>query len=384
MIQEPFAVEQFMDKYETAATYNMGETCVSSLSIDDILWFSHTSASDFTNKLLNLKLTYGHITGSPELKLAICKLYESVVPQNVVITNGAIGGNFLSLYSIVEPNDTVIVIQPTYQQLASVPAMFGAKVVTYDLQFERGFLPVIEELHDLIGIHSPKLLIFNNPNNPSGVVANDDFMKSLVQLCYNHNIYLLCDEVYRPLYHGLSEKEKPKSALDYGYEKVIVTCSMSKAFSLAGIRLGWIASNDSDIINDLLLKRDYNTISISMLDDYVATLALKNYQAILDRNYEICRLNLLKIEVFIKKYPEIFSWVKPNGGSTCFIKMNSINTQEFCETMAEKYETLIVPGEVFNRPGFIRVGFGNSPQDIESGLQQIERWLQSRDKDVQK
>lgn len=375
MIQEVFAVEQYMDKYETVITHNMGETCCDSISLNDIIEMGSFEKQEIYENLSNMKLTYGHITGSPSLKQQICQLYDSATPEQVVITNGAIGANFLALYSIVCPGDTVIVIQPTYQQLSSVPKMFGAKVVIYDLKFEENFLPNLSDLKRLFEQYSPKLLIFNNPNNPSGAVASDSLMKSLIGFCQNHDTYLMCDEVYRPLYHNITEK--PKSALDYGYGKVIVTSSMSKAWSLAGIRLGWVITNDKSVLEDLLDKRHYNMISISMVDDYIATLALKVRDKIISRNEALCNKNLKILQEFIDKNSQYLSWVKPTGGSTCFIKLNNINSHDFCVEMAEKFKTLIVPGEVFERPGYIRVGFGNSTTDIVNGLTQIEKYLQT-------
>lgn len=364
MKQEPFAVEQYMDKYETMITHNMGETCCDSLTLLKII-------SD-PQELLQMKLTFGHITGSPSLKEEISKLYNTVTPASIVITNGAIGANFLSLYSLVSLQDTVLVIIPTYQQLYSVPKMFGAKVVCYRLKFENSFLPDLDELKELVSLHSPSLLIFNNPNNPSGSVAPKSTLTLLVDLCKENDMYFLCDEVYRPLSHNDSDSF---SAIDYDYDKIIVTSSMSKAWSLAGIRLGWIILKNQKIIDDVLVKRDYNTISISMIDDYIATEALKKKNFILSRNLELCKTNIDILQKFIDTHLEFLSWVKPNGGSTCFIKLNNINSNQFCIDMAEKYKTLIVPGEVFDFPGYIRVGFGNSTENIKSGLKQIELYL---------
>ncbi|EGW34604.1 uncharacterized protein SPAPADRAFT_60036 [Spathaspora passalidarum NRRL Y-27907] len=385
--QEDFAVEQFMDKYETKIKYNMAETCVDSLSFNQLfgLIAGDSNVKVLTEKILNTKLTYGHIRGSPELKQAIANIYSSdggsITPEDIVITNGAIGANFLTLYSLVDADDKVIVVNPTYQQLSSVSQAFSGKaenIISWDLNFENHYLPDLDQLKELVAKHSPKLLIINNPNNPTGVVWGDDIMKQIVKICSQSDMYLLCDEVYRPLYHSISDNI-PKSVVSYGYTKTISTSSTSKAFSLAGLRLGWIVTKDSNVINGLYSKRDYNTISVSIIDDLLATVALENYKTILKRSYEICTTNLQILQDYIDN-TDLLSWVRPKGGSTCFIKVNieGIDTMKMCVELVEQFETLVVPGEVFdNKRGYIRVGFGNSSDDIKQGLGQLTKYFKS-------
>ncbi|KAG7662032.1 uncharacterized protein J8A68_004420 [[Candida] subhashii] len=390
--QEKFAVEQFMDKYETKIDYNMAETCTASISFNELFALipDQKLAKSISDDILNTCLTYGHIRGSPELKSAIANVYNElddpehkIVPNDIVITNGAIGANFLTLYSLVDKDDKVIVVDPTYQQLASVSGMFSGNrgnVIPWHLKYEDGYLPNLEELEGLIKTHSPKLLVINNPNNPTGVVWGDDIMKQIVELVKKYDIYVLCDEVYRPLYHSIDAKQ-PKSIVNYGYNKTISTCSTSKAFSLAGLRLGWIVTRDQEIIEELYAKRDYNMISISTIDDKLATIALENYKVIVKRGYEICLKNLEILQQYINQSRGIFSWVKPKGGSTCFIKVNidNIDTYEMCVELVEKYKTLIVPGEVFdNRKGYLRVGFGNKTEDIVDGLKRLTLYLKDK------
>ncbi|CAN3362703.1 hypothetical protein DICA2_E05798 [Diutina catenulata] len=361
MKQEPFLVEQFMDEFETAVEYNMGETCVHSLLLRDLL-----DEEDF-HELASARLTYGHIRGSPLLRSEISELYCSVSSDDIVVTNGAIGANFLGFYSTLTPEDSVVVITPTYQQLTSVPSMFGARVTEYKLSFSQGWMPDIEELDKLLEEVDASMLVINNPNNPTGVVWDDQTMKCIVELVQRRGVLLFSDEVYRPLYHNLDEARAPKSAIDYGYEKVIVSGSMSKAFSLAGIRVGWLATRSQNMIKNIWEKRDYNTIAVSMIDDFVATKALSCREKIMKRNYAICRENLALVSDFVASQ-ERLSWVSPSGGSTSFISVRGVNTSELCRKLALEFATLLVPGEVFGFPGFVRLGFGNSKEDIINGL----------------
>lgn len=385
--QEDFAVEQFMDKYETKIEWNMAETCTASLSFNELFELipDKSVSQSLQQKVFDTRLTYGRIKGSPELKQVIAQLYNdeggSITADDIVITNGAIGANFLTLYTIVDQGDKVIVVNPTYQQLASVSRVFSGaseNIIPWNLNFEDNYLPNLDELQNLVDTHNPKLVIINNPNNPTGVVWGHTIMEKIVGICSAKGIYILCDEVYRPLYH--STDDKPKSIVNYGYEKTISTSSTSKAFALAGLRLGWIVTKDQDIIQKLYSKRDYNTISVSAIDDMLATVALSNYKHILARSYDICQTNLQILEKYIDSTP-LLSWVKPKGGSTCFVKVNidNIDTMDMCVELVEKYKTLIVPGEVFdNKKGYLRIGFGNSTQDIKQGLARLSEYFESK------
>ena len=385
--QEDFAVEQFMDKFETEIEWNMAETCTASLSFNELFQLipDKSVSEPLQQKLFDTKLTYGHIKGSPELKQAIAQLYNdeggSITTSDIVITNGAIGANFLTLYALVDHGDKVVVVNPTYQQLASVARVFSGapeNIISWNLNFEDNYLPNLDELQNLVDVHEPKLLIINNPNNPTGAVWGHLIMDKIVKICSTKGIYILCDEVYRPLYH--STDDKPKSIVNYNYEKTVSTSSTSKAFSLAGLRLGWVVTKDQDVIQKLYSKRDYNTISVSTIDDMLATVALTNYKHILARSYNICETNLKILEAYIESTP-LLSWVKPKGGSTCFVKVNidNIDTMEMCVELVEKYKILVVPGEVFdNRKGYLRIGFGNSTQDIKQGLIRLSEYFKSK------
>lgn len=392
VLQEEFQVEQFMDKYETDIKYNMGETCVDSLSIKDLTELvdprdAKNVQQQLSKAVLETKLTYGCIQGSERLRKAISKIYNDdykggenpnpVEPTDLVITNGAIGGNFLLFYTLVDPEDHVIIVDPSYQQLSSVPNVFSSGNATkFPMNFEDGYRPNLEKLSNLMAERKTKLLVINNPNNPTGVVWENQVLEKIIDICRKHDTYILCDEVYRPLYHSV--EPGPKSIVNFGYEKAISTGSTSKAFSFAGLRLGWIACQNPGLVKNLLCKRDYNTISVSMIDDILATFVLDNYKTILERNYQLCRDNLKLIEDFVDESQGKVAWVKPQGGTTCFLKFTNPNIDTFnmSTDLAENHGLLIIPGETFyNKKGFIRVGFGNSRASVEGGLAVLKQWL---------
>lgn len=389
VLQEDFQVEQFMDRYETGVKYNMGETCASSLSIKDLTELVDASnaealQNEIAKEVFETRLTYGHITGSKKLKNAISNLYnenvsekDSIGADNLVISNGAIGSNFLLFYTLVNPNDHVVVIEPSYQQLSSLPNVFSnGHVSKFQLKLEDEYKPDLEKLSKLISENNTKLLVINNPHNPTGVVWDDSILAEITEICRKNDTYLFCDEVYRPLYHSV--ESPPKSIIHFGYEKAISTGSVSKAFSFAGLRVGWIASRDKKLIKALLSKRDYNTISVSTVDDILASFVLENYKVLLKRNYELCKTNLKLVEQFVEESEGRILWAKPQGGTTCFLKFANpeIDTYKLTTELAEKHGLLIVPGETFdNNKGFIRVGFANSTEEITSGLPILKQYL---------
>lgn len=377
MIQEPFLVEQFMDKYETSTQFNLGETCCYSLSLNEL---SALSGSEPPYKeIANQRLTYSWIKGSDRLRNLVCDLYNEPTcsSENVLVTNGAIGANFLTMYGLVGKGDHVIVVDPTYQQLKSVARMFGADVSLVNLKPENGFLPCVEEISGLMR-ESTKLIVLNNPNNPTGSVMSDSLLQDIVDVARRNGSYILCDEVYRPLFHSC--ESNPPSIVNL-YEKGISTGSMSKAFSMAGIRVGWIVSRDLAFLSACAERRDYNTISVSMVDDIIACYALAHRDAILKRNYKLCQENLAIVNSFIQSSGGAFEWVKPKAGTTAFVKVNRVKgTMAFCTQMAEHKKVLIVPGETFGAPGWLRIGYANSSSELTVGLQILKDYVLSLEK----
>ena len=195
---KPFAVEEWMNAYETGARYNIAETCVDSISLDELFELSGTHKESFLNKLCARRLTYGYIEGSPDLKKGIAALYHTIRPNEIVPAHGASGANHHVFYSLINPGDKVISIMPSYQQLYSIPASLGAKVEILHLKKENSYLPDLEELEEMArgGV---KMICLNNPNNPTGALMSPEILKKVVDIAKKSDSYLLVDEVYRHL-----------------------------------------------------------------------------------------------------------------------------------------------------------------------------------------
>lgn len=260
-----FGVEIWMNAHENDATYNLAETCVDSITIAELLALSGRN-DDALAEILPMRMGYGAIEGSDRLKSAICGLYARQSPENVIVTHGTIGANHLVHSALVGPGDVVVSIVPTYQQHYSIPESCGAEVRLVWLKPENGFLPDMVEL--AAAARGAKLIALTNPNNPTGALIDRAGLEDIIAIARENDAWVLCDEVYR----GIDQQGDgfTPSMADL-YEKGISTCGMSKAFSLAGLRLGWVAA-PPEVIHAVSIHRDYTTISVGGLDDHFAAI----------------------------------------------------------------------------------------------------------------
>lgn len=369
---KPFAVEEWMNAYETGAKYNIAETCVDSISLDELFELSGTDKDAFLNKLCARRLTYGAIEGSSDLKEGIASLYRTMAPQEIVPTHGASGGNHHVFYSLINPGDKVISIMPSYQQLYSIPASLGADVKIMHLKKENGYLPDVDELKKLAegGV---KMICLNNPNNPTGALIPEEILQKVIRIARDFDAYLLVDEVYR---HLIQSDDWQPSIVDM-YEKGISTSSMSKVFSLAGVRLGWIATHDKDALKQMWSHRDYNLISCGMIDDAIAALALKSKEAILKRNKKIIRENLAVLDEWIEKEPRL-SYVKPEAGTTALVYYDfPVDSYTLCRQMYDACGAFVTPGDCFDEPCSMRIGYAAGRDTLEKGLKAMSTFFRS-------
>ena len=368
---KPFGVEIWMNQYETKCAYNLAETCVESLTIAQLLDLAGKRGA-ILDELLPLKLTYGAIEGSERLRGNIASLYSRQKPENVTITHGAIGANMLVYATLVEPGDRVISVLPTYQQHYSIPESLGADVQIHKLREENGFLPDLDEIARLITPNT-KLIAITNPNNPTGSVMDRALMQRLADLAARVGAYVLCDEVYRGVDQAGDTLSVSMADL---YERGISTGSMSKAFSLAGLRLGWIVG-PKELIHAVSIHRDYNTISVGMLDDHFASIALEHRDAILKRNRAIVRENLAILDRWVAEEPAI-SYVKPKGGTVALLKYDfDLPSRDFCVRLLESEGVMFTPGSALDMEGYVRIGYANNRAVLEEGLPRVSRFLRT-------
>jgi len=366
---DPFAVEIWMNEWETKCDMNLAETCVHSLTIEELLTLAGQNKADLS-ALLPLKMTYGEIRGSERLLNAISNLYEARTPEDIIVTHGTIGANMLVHKAMVSRGDHVVTIVPTYQQHYSIPASIGAELETLTLRAQDNYLPDLDALRAMVRPDT-RLIALNNPNNPTGALIERPMLEEIAQIARDVGAYVLCDEVYR----GIDQQGDGMTAsIADVYERGISTASMSKAFSLAGLRLGWIAA-PHEVIEAVSIHRDYDTIAVGRIDDHFAALALEHSDRILARSKKITRANLTLLEDWIKGEPKL-TWVKPRSGTTTLIAYDlPILSRALCVDLLQKTGVMFTPGECFNMEGTFRVGFANDPQDMRRGLALVSEYL---------
>lgn len=369
---KPFAVEEWMNAWEEGARFNIAETCVDSVSLDELFQLTGQDKKAFLNEFSARRLTYGAIEGAPAFKQGVCKLYKTLSPEHVVPTHGASGANHHVFYSLLDPGDRVVSIMPTYQQLYSIPESFGADVRLLHLRQENDYLPDLDELRRLVTPET-KMICINNPNNPTGALMSTGLLQEIVEIARGVGAYVLCDEVYR---HLTQTDEWCESIVDL-YEKGISVSSMSKVFSLAGLRLGWIATHDMEAIKTMLSHRDYNLVSCGMFDEAVAGLALAHSDKLLARNRAIVRENLAILDGWVKSEPRL-TYTKPMAGTTALVYYDyDVPSYQFCQRMYRETGAFVTPGDCFEQPHSVRIGYASDTQVLKDGLNAFSAFLRT-------
>ena len=365
-----FKVEDWMNEYEKYSKYDLGNTTVQTLSLDELFELSLENKEAFFNNLCKQKLGYGYITGMPDFKKGVAKLYTTITPDDIIPTIGAAGANHLLFYSIIEPSDRVISVIPTYQQLYSIPQSFGADVQYLHLTPENNFLPDLQELKSLVNKNT-KLICINNPNNPSGSLICEEMLLEIIDIAKSVGAYILSDEVYR----GLNQSDEYTPSVADLYDRGISVCSMSKIFSLAGLRLGWIATKDKQIMNSCIHHREYNMISCSLLDENIAALALKYYDKIIERNRSAIKKCLAILDEWVNNEKHI-SYIKPQAGTTAMLYYDfDMSSKDLCDKLAKEKGVFLTPGVCFETEHCFRVGYCKSPEVLKQGLEKISEFI---------
>jgi aspartate/methionine/tyrosine aminotransferase len=370
---KPFGVEMWMNEFETKCELNLAETCVDSITLGELLDMAGKRET-VLDALLPMRLGYGDIEGSPRLRDAIAALYRKQARDNVLVCHGTIGANALVHQALVSRGDHVIAVVPTYQQHYSIPESIGAEVELLHLREEHDYLPDLATLKSMLR-PTTKLIAINNPNNPTGALIDEAMLSEIATLARGVGAWILCDEVYR----GTNQTGDGFTAsMADLYEKGISTAGMSKAYSLAGLRLGWIVA-PKPVLEAAMIHRDYNTISVGCIDDYLAALALENRDKILTRAHRITRDNLAILTNWVDQESKV-SWVKPRSGTTALLKYHlPMTSRDFCLALLEEEGVMLCPGSAMDMEGTVRMGYACGTDVLRQGLARMSRFLARKD-----
>lgn len=359
MILNDFKVEQWMNDHEKDAVYNLTDTCAINLTLDQLL---ELESLDFSKIVMD----YGDITGDIELKKEILSLYTSGTIDQITTTHGCIQANELVMATLLEKGDHVITCIPGYQQFSDYPRSIGCTVSELMLDEEKGWMIGIQDFVNAIQDNT-KMIILNNPNNPTGTLMKDEFLLKLVDLVKDKGIYILCDEVYR------GYETNDVSSISDLYELGISTSSLSKLYGLAALRLGWIKAN-KEIIDQINVRRDYALISTGPLVDKLGAIALKHKEISLRKSYETVQKNKQIIISWLKENPK-FSLVMPESGTVSFLKYSMpISSVELCMKLLKETGVFFVPGECFGIENHLRLGLAKESDLLMQGLNILSNW----------
>lgn len=365
---ETFEMERFQSIWENRVEHNLSESGVHPMSLEELLPPGERDA------LMRQRLVYVQTNGTPALRETIASLYPGATSANVVVGNGTAEANYISVWRLVEPGDEVVMMLPNYMQIWGVVRGQDATVVPWRLREERSWTVDVDELARLVTSRT-RLIALCNPNNPTGSILDERAMGAIVDVAQRHGTWILSDEVYRG-----AELDGVESRSFWGlYDRVLVACGLSKAYGLPGLRIGWAVGPEATIA-ELWARKDYLSIAPSALSDVLARKALRAdvRPRILARTRGIVRGNLPVVEAWMQRQTGAFRLVPPRAGAITFPRYSwPIGSTRLMERLRDEQSVLVVPGDQFGMDGFLRIGLGNEPEDLQAGLDRIDRVLAS-------
>jgi aspartate/methionine/tyrosine aminotransferase len=365
----PFELERWQSTWENRVRFNLSESGVHPLTIQELLGLAGASAMP----LLDIRLGYSQSNGTDLLRERIAALYPGASPDQVLVTTGSAEANFCVCWRLLEPGDKVAVMLPNYMQTPGLTQNFGAQVRPFQLHDKEGWEPYAEEIRTAIA-PGTKLVVVTNPHNPTGHVLSDELRKVILDRAREVGAWLLADEVYQ----GAERNGKTtQSFWGSGYDKVIVVNGLSKAYGLPGLRIGWIVSQPA-FSQEAWARHDYTTIGPSGASDHLAAIALDPpvRAKIIERTRRILNANYPIMESWLKNFGDLFSWNPPHAGAICWTRYRgSIPATEIVEKLRAQHSVLLCPGEHFGMPGFLRFGYGGELQHLQEALAETERGL---------
>ena len=370
-----FELETFFSTWEFTARHNMTASDMESMSLADLLSLADPHDS---KELLELRLGYTQTWGADDLRKLIAGTYDSLGAEHVLCLAGAGEGIYAAMRVLLTPQDHAIVVVPNYQSAETI-ALEVCEVTGVALHEARNWQLDIAEVEAAIRPNT-KLVSINFPHNPTGALMAHDDLAALVELCRKHDLYLFSDEVYRGV--ELDAADRMPQVADI-YEKGISLNVMSKAYGMPGLRIGWVASKDADVLQKIERYKHYLSICNSGPSERLAVIALEHRDTILDRNRAIVRENVVKLEALFNDFPGLFEWQRPKGGCVAFPKYTGPDgVEEFCKSLLKDSGVLLLPASVYKSELLdtpvdnFRIGFGRGAVFAE-GLEAMRSHLET-------
>ena len=368
----PFILEREMSIWENQVAYNLSESGVHPLTIRELV-----QDPEILEDLLTTELTYPQTNGTIELRERIAGLYEGASSQNVLVTTGAAQANFATILTHLQAGDEIVVMLPNYMQIWGIAMNFGLNVKTFSLKEELGWAIEAENFERTVSERT-KLIAICNPNNPTGHILSETEMDLIIRTADRVGAWILADEVYAG---AEREIEQITPSFWNRYERVFAIGSLSKAYGLPGLRLGWVVTT-SQKADEIWSRQDYITISTTMLANKLAAYALSTdvRKRIITRTRTIIREGYQNFELWRSKHPDLFDLVPPQAAAVAFVHyLREINSSKLVNRLREEKQTYIVPGDHFGIDYHLRISYGLPKDYLNEGLERLYQVITSVD-----
>jgi aspartate/methionine/tyrosine aminotransferase len=363
---EPFNLERYFATHEFSAPYLLCASDCESMTLDELLAMEPGAEQRFKS----LWLGYTESSGNPELRQAIASLYQQIGADQVLVHAGAEEAIFNFMNVALKPGDHVVVHAPYYQSLGEVARGIGAEVSEWRADMLNAWQLDLDALTAAL-TERTRVVVVNLPHNPTGFLPDAGFVRGLSALSQRHGFVIFADEVYRGL--ELDSAARLPALADLNPRAVSLGV-MSKTYGLAGLRIGWIATQNARIYRQMAAFKDYTTICTSAPSEFLATIALRHSEAIVGRNLNIIRENLSRLDRFFETYTEWFAWQRPKAGSIAFPALLKGSVDAFCEDLVTSAGVLLLPGSLYGPDhNAFRVGFGR--KNLPEALEKFEAYL---------
>ncbi|GAA1027208.1 MULTISPECIES: capreomycidine synthase [Amycolatopsis] len=304
--------------------------------------------------------------GCRRLREAVAARYSPGHADSVMVTHGSSEALFLAIASIVEPGDEVVVLSPGYHSLSAIAESMGAVLRPWHLDADRGFRPDLESLRELLNRRT-KAVIVNFPHNPTGATLAEDEYSEFLKIIGGHHAYLLWDGAFADLVYDRPPLADPFTRTERSFS----FGTLSKAYGLPGLRIGWCIATGANLDN-MIKIRDYTTISCSPLSENLAASALENADTLIGPRLDDATANRKLLSRWAAANAELIDYPPPVGGVTAFPRFRTFsNTRNLCEILSSEDGVLVVPGSCFGLAQHMRIGFGCHTETLTKGLDRL-------------
>lgn len=364
----PALLEEWLREYYFDTEIDIGSSGVQNFSLAELRQVIDISEQELNEIVFDDSPTYGH----PRLRRAIAEQWGNGDPRHVMATHGSSEVIFLVINALLRPGDEVVVLDPCYFSYRNMAESKGCELKSWRLRFEQMFVPDFDELKKLITPRT-RMVMVNFPHNPTGASITSEQQQELISETARVGAYLVFDTALAALTHDGPPLPDPHLL----YERAISIGTLSKAYGLAGLRVGWCQAAP-EVIEQFVHLRDYTTLYLSPLVELIAAKAIEKSDDILRVRRAQVRTNLEILDDWTDQHAELIEWVRPRGGVTAFLRFPYVsNIEDFCRRLAEERGVLLVPGQCFDSPGHVRLGFGGPTAAFEEALNRLSGLLRA-------